>query len=51
MSIEPCEPATSVETARLLRLATHASVFTAGLLILVKLIAWGMTGSITVLAS
>lgn len=51
MSIEPRAPTTSAETARLLRLATWASVITAGLLILVKVVAWGMTGSITVLAS
>ena len=36
---------------RLLRLATYASVATAGILILAKLVAWLMTGSITVLAS
>ncbi|KAA6185668.1 cation diffusion facilitator family transporter [Thiohalocapsa marina] len=36
---------------RLLRLATYASVSTATLLILVKLIAWLATGSVSVLAS
>ncbi len=39
------------ETARLLRLATYASVATATLLILVKLAAWLATGSVSVLAS
>ena len=39
------------ETARLLRLATHASVATASLLILAKLAAWLLTGSVSVLAS
>jgi ferrous-iron efflux pump FieF len=38
-------------TARLLRLATYASVSTAALLILVKLAAWLATGSVSVLAS
>jgi ferrous-iron efflux pump FieF len=36
---------------RLLRLATHASVATASLLIAAKLAAWAMTGSVSVLAS
>ncbi|MGB5735599.1 MAG: cation diffusion facilitator family transporter [Thiohalocapsa sp.] len=44
-------PATPIETARLLRLATYASVATATLLILVKLAAWLATGSVSVLAS
>jgi ferrous-iron efflux pump FieF len=39
------------ETARLLRLATRASVATAVLLILAKLVAWLATGSVSVLAS
>lgn len=38
-------------SARLLRLATYASVSTAALLILVKLAAWFATGSVSVLAS
>jgi ferrous-iron efflux pump FieF len=37
--------------SRLLRLATHASVATATLLIAGKLVAWAMTGSVSVLAS
>ncbi len=41
----------TTENARLLRLATNASVITASLLILAKLVAWLLTGSITVLAS
>ena len=39
------------ETARLLHLATYASVATASLLICAKLVAWLLTGSVTVLAS
>ena len=39
------------DKTRLLRLATYASVTTAGILILAKLVAWLMTGSVTVLAS
>jgi len=39
------------DKARLLRLATYASVATATLLILVKLAAWLITGSVSVLAS
>ena len=39
------------QTGRLLRLATYASVSTAVLLILAKLAAWIMTGSVSVLAS
>jgi ferrous-iron efflux pump FieF len=41
----------STEPARLLRLATYASVATASLLILAKLAAWLITGSVSVLAS
>jgi ferrous-iron efflux pump FieF len=41
----------SAQSARLLRLATYASVATAGFLIAGKLIAWLATGSVTVLAS
>ena len=37
--------------ARLLRLATHASVSTAVLLIVGKAMAWSLTGSVSVLAS
>lgn len=39
------------DTARLLRLATRASVATAGVLIMAKLAAWLLTGSVSVLAS
>ncbi|MBK1717694.1 cation diffusion facilitator family transporter [Thiocystis violacea] len=48
---ETVSNAGAAETARLLRLATHASVATASLLILVKLVAWLLTGSVSVLAS
>ncbi len=41
----------SERTGRLLRLATYASVATAVLLILAKLLAWLATGSVSVLAS
>ncbi len=44
-------PATSPEAARLLRLATSASVLTAGALIAAKLVAWLLTGSVSLLAS
>lgn len=39
------------DAVRLLHLATNASVFTATVLILVKAVAWGMTGSVSLLAS
>lgn len=39
------------DTARVLRLATYASVVTASVLILGKLAAWLMTGSVSVMAS
>jgi ferrous-iron efflux pump FieF len=45
------ENASPVDTARLLKLATTASVVTATLLIIGKAVAWLMTGSISVLAS
>lgn len=41
----------SAEHGRLLRLATYASVGTAAVLILVKLAAWLLTGSVSVMAS
>lgn len=37
--------------ARLMRLATYASVATAGTLIVVKLAAWGLTGSVALLST
>lgn len=37
--------------ARLMRLATYAAVTTAGTLILIKLIAWGLTGSLSLLST
>lgn len=43
--------ATSPASARLLKLATSASVGTAGTLVLVKAAAWTMTGSVSVLSS
>jgi len=43
--------ATSPETGKLLKAATYASVATAALLILVKAVAWGLTGSVSVLSS
>lgn len=48
---EPRSAETAASAARLLRLATSASVATACLLILVKLVAWLITDSISVLAS
>lgn len=47
----PATGADAAETRRLLRLATHASVGTAGALIIAKLAAWLLTGSVSVLAS
>ncbi|MGA7801361.1 MAG: cation diffusion facilitator family transporter [Gammaproteobacteria bacterium] len=41
----------SVQAAKLLRRATYASVITATVLILAKLAAWALTGSVSVLAS
>lgn len=41
----------AAKTGELLRLATYASVATASLLIVAKLIAWLLTGSVSVLAS
>ncbi len=41
----------SAQSARLLRIATYASVGTAVVLIVAKLVAWLMTGSVSVLAS
>lgn len=42
---------TAAENARLMRLATYASVATASTLIVVKLVAWGMTGSVALLST
>ncbi|MBF0333514.1 MAG: cation diffusion facilitator family transporter [Alphaproteobacteria bacterium] len=39
------------ESARLMRVATWASVATAGFLIVIKLVAWGATGSMAVLST
>jgi ferrous-iron efflux pump FieF len=39
------------ESVRLLNLATRASVLTAGCLVVVKIVAWMMTGSVSLLAS
>lgn len=41
----------NVDGARLMRLATYASVATASTLIVVKLVAWGMTGSVALLST
>lgn len=43
--------AQTVDSARLMRLATYASVATASTLIVVKLVAWGMTGSVALLST
>lgn len=48
MSTAPVPPS---EAARLMRLATYASVATAGTLIAVKLGAWGLTGSVALLST
>lgn len=41
----------TADNARLMRLATYASVATAGTLIVVKLAAWGLTGSVALLST
>ena len=43
--------ATPEQAARLMRLATYASVSVAGLLIVTKLVAWQMSGSVSLLAT
>lgn len=48
---QPAAHLTAAETGRLLKVATYASVATALVLILAKLVAWLMTGSVSVLAS
>ena len=45
------EPISKVETERLLKLATRASVVTASILIIAKLAAYWQTGSVSILAS
>jgi ferrous-iron efflux pump FieF len=47
----PAETAAGLAGARLMRQATYASIAVAGVLIVAKTIAWGMTGSISVLSS
>lgn len=42
---------TTDDPGRLMRLATYASVATAGTLIVIKLAAWGMTGSVALLST
>lgn len=44
-------PPTSSDTGRLMRLATYAAVATAITLIVVKLAAWGVTGSVALLST
>lgn len=43
--------ASPLEAARLMRLATYASVSVAGVLIVAKLLAWNMSGSVSLLAT
>lgn len=45
------EPASKAESEHLLRFATYASIVTAGILIIAKLTAYWLTGSVSVLAS
>lgn len=40
-----------IQTERLMRLATLLSVLTAGILVIIKFIAWNMTGSLSLLSS
>lgn len=44
-------PTTPQETARLMKLATYASISVALILIVAKLAAWGMSGSVSLLAT
>lgn len=44
-------PGSPGETARLMRLATYASVTVAVVLVVAKLVAWGMSGSVSLLAT
>ena len=44
-------PTTAQETARLMKLATYASISVALILIVAKLAAWGMSGSVSLLAT
>jgi ferrous-iron efflux pump FieF len=50
-SVAMQKPKDTNRHSRLLRLATNASVATAAILIAAKLVAWAMTGSVSVLAS
>jgi ferrous-iron efflux pump FieF len=47
----PAETAAALVGARLMKQATYASIAVAGVLIVAKTIAWGMTGSVSVLSS
>lgn len=47
----PAETAAAFAGARLMKRATYASIAVAGVLIVAKTIAWGMTGSVSVLSS
>ncbi|MGB2172480.1 MAG: cation diffusion facilitator family transporter [Porticoccaceae bacterium] len=51
MNIETPQNAIPAETARLLRMATYASVTVAVFLIILKLIAWGRSDSVSLLAT
>lgn len=51
MTIPQAQPTAPEETAKLLRLATYASISVALILIVAKLIAWGLSDSVSLLAT
>ncbi len=51
MTIPQAQPTAPEETAKLLRLATYASISVALILIVSKLIAWGLSDSVSLLAT
>jgi ferrous-iron efflux pump FieF len=51
MTIPQAQPTAPEETAKLLRLATYASITVALILIVAKLVAWGLSDSVSLLAT
>ncbi|MBT5387739.1 MAG: cation diffusion facilitator family transporter [Porticoccaceae bacterium] len=51
MTIPQAQPTAPEETAKLLRLATYASISVALILIVAKLVAWGLSDSVSLLAT
>ena len=50
-SSEATMPISAADSARLMRRATYASVSVAAVLVAAKLVAWGMSGSVSLLAT